>query len=211
MTPEETAAALKKAEGERDEIAQKLEKAEKDHAELTAKVEKLEKDAGENEPEPEQIDKAALPEAVREALEKAERDAKDTRERLEKAEDLAKSERDLRVEREFVTKAETEYKHVPGSPTDLGPLLKRASENLPDEDFVALEKTLKAANEQLRVGNLLDEFGSSDQTPADGMDEVQRKAEEIRKSDPNVSEYQALDRAMRENREAQASYLASVR
>lgn len=209
-TAEDQAAALKKAEDERDAAVARAEKAEQELA--TA----AESGTEPKEPaEPAAVDKSDLPPAARAALEKAEGLAKAADERAEKAEKLAKAERDARVEREFITKAENEFPHL-GKADELGPRLMRMSETLSKDDFDAHLAELKTANARIDTGRLFDEIGKSgDPAPAGAgtaeLDSITRKAEDIRKADPSVSQYEATQRAMREDREAQARYLAGQR
>lgn len=207
MTEQEHSAALEKAERERDEATERVAKLEADLEELRKASQSSDEDTTE------EIDKADLPEAVRARLEKLEKAEAEASERLAKAEAVAKEERDRRITREFVAKAEEEFSHVPGSPSDLGSLLKSASEKFSKEEFEALETTLKAADKQIEVGGVFAELGKSGDAARDtsDIDPIAKRAEELRKSDPSVSEYDALHRAMRENPEAAASYLASVR
>ena len=189
MSVEDNSAALAKAETERDEALAKAE-------ELAAKVAELEK--ADSETEVEEIDKAELPPAVVARLEKLEKAETEAADRIEKAEKLAKAERDVRITREFVAKAET-MGHVAGDAEEFGKLLKAASESMSKEDFEYLEQRLNAANEQIAKGSLFEQMGSSDSSgPADeGGQALALKAEEIRKADPSVSQYEAMLRASR--------------
>jgi hypothetical protein len=199
MTEAELTAALQKAEQERDELAAKVEKLEK-------KLAKKDKDE-----KPAEVNKAELPAEVREALEKAEAERDALKKSAEEAAELAKAERDLRVTREFVAKAEAEFPHVAQGADEFGPLLKSMSEKLSEEEFEAVTKRFRAANEQIKTSNLLKQFGQDGEPPA-GDDELAsavQKAEEMRKADPNLSLYDAMTQAM--TREQQAAYLASVR
>lgn len=202
MTEAELTAALQKAEQERDAAQADLAKAEKKLAK---------KDKG-DEPKDEPINKDDLPQAVREALEKAEARA----EKLEKqaAEDakIAKAERDLRLTREFVAKAETEFPNVGGDASEFGPMLKAMSETLSEDVFKAVETRLRAAEEQVRTSNLFKELGQGgDPTPGANaeIEAATRKADELRKADPALTPYDAMRLAM--SRDQQAAYLASVR
>ena len=197
-TPEELSAALQKAEAERDAAVEKADRLEK----------KLAKQSKKDEPK---LNKSELPPAVREALEKAEAEAESTRKRAEAAEKLAKAERDERVRREFIAKAEKDFPHL-GKADELGPRLMRMSETLSDEDYQAHLTQLAAANEQIAKGALFEEFGASgDNLATNDLESLEKRAEEIRKSDSGLSEYEAMQRAMREDREAQARYLAAQR
>lgn len=204
-TTEELNVALQKAETERDDAVAKATK-------LAKKLAKVTKTDG---PELEKIDKSALPAAVRDALEKAETDAKDTRDRLKKAEKIAKEERDRRVESEFIAKAESEFPQL-GDPKELGPELRRMSEAVSKEDFDSHLVRLTAANEQIAKGDLYREFGRGGEPPvgdtgAVDVAKLQKAAEEIRKADMSLSPYEAMHLAMTQDRESQARYLSNVR
>lgn len=75
-----------------------------------------------------------------EAISKAEQ-------RVINAERIAKAERDLRLTREYIAKA-ADY-NVPIAPEELGPVLMRAAELLPDADCAVLHKALSSAGEML--------------------------------------------------------------
>ena len=218
-TPEEQAAALEKAQAELAETLAKLEKSEADKA--RAEAELAEKNKPADPPEPKKVDKSALAPEVREMIEKAEREAEQLRKdhaedraRLEKAEQLAKEERDLRVEREFIAKAEKEFPHI-GAAGELGPRLKRMSESLSKEDYDAHLQQLAATNAQLETGALFSELGKSGDPQAGGQDadmaKLQKAAEEIRKADSSLSNYEAMELALRQDKAAQARYLANNR
>lgn len=199
-TPEELSAALKKAEEERDALTAKVAKLEKKLAKKGVKTDDADAD---------ELNKADLPPAVRAAIEKSERDAAAAAERAKKAEQIAKAEQDRRLTAEFVTKAET-LKHLPLDPEAFGPVLKRASELLEKDDVEAIDTLLKAANEQARVSELLKSYGRDGEPEGDreATDQLEKKAAEIRK-DEGVSRAEAMRRAMRENPELTAGYLAS--
>lgn len=210
MTEDELRAAVTKAEQERDEAREAAQKAETEREAALAKAADLEK-AAKPEDKPEAIDKAELPEPVRLALEKAEADAAAANQRIEKAENLAKAEREIRVTREFVAKA-AEYKALPVEADAFGPVLKAASESLTADAYAELDRVLKAADAQIASSELLKEAGAAGDGPTPASDEtLVAKAQEIRKADSSVSEAKAMERAMRENPELAASYLASVR
>ena len=199
MTEAELSAALEKAETERDELTAKVEKLEQD----------LEKASEVETPEPVEIDKSELDPRVREALDKAEARAADADARIEKAENLAKAERDARVTKEFVAKAE-QFAHVAGDTSEFGRILKSASESLSKEDFDLLEQRLTAANEQIDKGELFKQAGEDgDGRRGTDVSDMAQKAEDIRKADPSVSEFEAMRRASRD--QAGEQYLQAVR
>jgi hypothetical protein len=208
-------AALAKAEKDASDAQAALAKAETEKAELATRVEALEK-AAKPEDKPAPLNKADLPEPVRLALEKAEADTAAANARIEKAEKqaeedraLAKAERDTRLTREFVAKAQT-FTSLSVDAEKFGPILKSASEKLTKEEVEELDRVLKAADAQLATSNLLKSAGvGGDAQPRDGEQDLTQKAEELRKSDPSLTKFQAMQRAMRENPEAQARYAAS--
>lgn len=189
-----------------DELRAALSKAERKAAKLRKKL-----DA--QKAEPTTVAKGELPAEVREMIAKAERETEKLRKQAADAEKLAKEERDRRVEREFVEKAEREFPYL-GSAQELGPRLMRMADTLSKEDYDAHLTELRAANERLEKSALFEEIGKSGQ-PAGGAEnpaqEIEKRAEEIRKADSSLTPYQAFEQAMRENREAQARYLAAVR
>lgn len=69
-----------------------------------------------------------------------------------------RTERDERVSKEFKEKA-TAFKHLGTNTDDLAKVMKSMSEKDP-ESFKVLEKTLKAADEQIAKGDLFKELGS---------------------------------------------------
>lgn len=171
-----------------------------------------------------EVDAAVVTE-VESAIAKAAEDAKlakadpETRAAIEKAEDraeaaekVAKEERDTRLTNEFIAKAESDYGHMSVEPAEFGPVLKAASEKLSKEEFEAIETALKAADAQIEKGALFAEAGAGGvPVAADAMAELKQKAEEIRKSDPKLSEAAALDKAMTDNPDLQQRYLDEAR
>jgi hypothetical protein len=212
MTLEETQAALAKAEKERDEAlakAEGLEKAskEKDDGEPQGESEK---DAGTPSGGKDgKFEKSELPEPVRAALEKAEENEAAALKKAEEAEKIAKEERDLRLTREFIAKAEDEFRHV-GNADKLGPRLMKMEAALSKEDYEAHLQELRSLNEQIATSKLFKEAGVGGR-PADVKGDSAAatiaKAEELRKSDPNLSEFDAFRRAAQDPA-VQKAYLA---
>lgn len=168
------------------------------------------------------VSKADLSPEVRAVVEKAERAEADANARIEKAEkaaeaagDIAKGERDARITAEFIAKAETTYGELPANPQELGPVLKRASEKLEKADYEYLEQVLKGANESVATGELFGEIGRggvpNGDTAGDAFSALQKKAEEIRKSDSTIDEHAALEKAMKDNPDLQRDYLVEQR
>lgn len=171
-----------------------------------------------------EVDAAVVTE-VESAIAKAAEDAKlakadpGTRAAIKKAEDraeaaekVAKEERDTRLTNEFIAKAESDYGHMSVEPAKFGPVLKAASEKLSKEEFDAIETALKAADEQIEKGALFAEAGATGPlAAADAFGELQQKAADIKKAEPKLSEGEALDKAMKDNPDLEAAYLAEAR
>lgn len=238
MTEAEMVAAVQKAETERDELRKQLTDQTDLKTELKKAQDEIAKAAGDAEDEPlikalmskgktreqaetivanspeetAEVNKADLPEPVRLALEKAEQDAKTMGERLEKAENVAKAERDERLTRDFITKAGS-FQALPVTPGDFGLVLKSVHGGVDEQTFEALDKVLKAADEQISKGELFKEQGRSgdDPKPHNVEAEIAAKAEEIRKSDSKLTKAEAFDQALSEDRDLQSRYLAEIR
>ena len=132
------------------------------------------------------------------AAEKIEKAALETR--LVAAETIAKAEKDTRLEAEAVTKAAKDMGHVPGTtPAELGPVLKRAKEALPEADFAVLEKALTTASEAIKKGNLFKEIGSNGSNGTDAQGQLQGIAKSLQAADPKLTKEQAFAKAMVEN------------
>ena len=216
MTTEETQAALAKAEADRDEAIAKAEAAE-------AELEKARKKAGETgeldadgEPKKDrnaagEFTKSELPEAARVAFEKQEVEMADLKKSAQEATDLAKAEQDRRVTAEFITKAE-DFKALPITAADFGPVLKEASEKLSKESYEAIEKALTAADEQISRGELFKAQGRDGSVAKAGSAyaEAQQKAEELRKSDTTLTKEQALVRVFKADSDLQARYAGEI-
>lgn len=190
-TTEELQETLAKAEKERDEALKKAQDAE----EALAKSRKKKTN---DDPEAEPMNKAELPAPVREALEKAEKEAEQLRKEAKEAQEIAKAERDQRVTRDFIAKAE-EYKALSVAPAEFGPLLKAANEKLSESEYAELERVLKSADEQIARGDLFKEAGRGGVPRRSGEDGYQKalsKAQELRKADASLSEVAAMEKAM---------------
>ena len=148
------------------------------------------------------VNKADLPEPLRKRFEEMEK-------RAEEAERLAKAEREAREWEGFQKRAES-LPHV-GERDKVAEILK-AAYGVSKENGEALEATLKAANEQIEKGRLFDEMGrDGNRGQSDAMTAVNKRAEEIRKADPALTEAQAFDKALQENPAAYAEYLKEAR
>lgn len=121
--------------------------------------------------------------------------------------EVAKSERDLRLEREFIAKA-AEF-DVPVAAEELGPVLKRAAESLDLEDFSVLVKCLDAAGAADYLFGEVGKRGTADN--ADIFEMVEAGAEELAKSNGNLTGEQALAQVFEMNPEIYDQYTANQR
>lgn len=160
----------------------------------------------------------ALPEAAKTALTKAHETTGTLAAELAKADqrsaealEIAKRESDLRVTSEFIAKAETDYSDLSVTPSEFGPVLKRASEKLAKEDFAVLETVLKGANEAVSQGLIMKEQGRGGevQKASDPEKALIAKADEIRKSDTSLSASASFLQAVRDNPDLARGYEAA--
>jgi hypothetical protein len=153
----------------------------------------------------EELAKSLEDEDQREAVAKALEAVSKAEERATEAEEIAKAERDLRLEREFISKA-AEFS-LPVPPAELGPVLKRAAENLEREDFDTIVKCLYAASAEGDLYSEIGKRGGGDN--ADIFDEVEVRAQEIMKSAENVSKEAATAAVFEMNPGAYDQYMKS--
>lgn len=126
---------------------------------------------------------------------------------VSKAQEIAKAERDLRLEREFIAKA-AEF-DVPVAPDQLGPVLKRAAENLSEEDFGVIVKCLDAATEVAQ--EIYGEIGKRGMgANSDVLSQVSAEAEELAKNG-GPSGAEAVAAIFESNPAAYDEYLANRR
>jgi hypothetical protein len=186
----EVVAYIEGLESEVDTLSKQVEDQEKSVEELTDTLSKM---APKDDEAAEAISKALLAKAdpaVRELIEKQQAD-------LAEATRIAKAERDARLDREFISKAEA-LPMLTEDRTALGGLLRRISEALTPEDTAAVEKMLKAANEQIEKSNLFTEFGRGGANTTVSAN-AESAAAEIRKADPTLTPEQALAKAYEAN------------
>lgn len=160
----------------------------------------------------ESLSKAVGDAGTREVLAKALQAVEVSDQRASQAEQIAKSERDIRLTREYISKAES-YGEIPGVTADeLGPILKRCEEFLPNEDCVTLNKVFEA------TGNVLfQELGRAGTGSVDGTDpfkvveELIATGEGVSKSTTGktLSKAAQTEAYFAENPEAYDEYMAS--
>jgi len=128
--------------------------------------------------------------------------------RARQAEEIAKSERDLRLEREFVAKA-AEF-NLPVKADDLGPVLKRAAENLDAEDFKTIVKCLRANTAAADMGaqNFFGEVGKrGGGDNADVMSSVEAAAQELVGKSADITPEAATLQVLADNPRAYDEYM----
>ncbi len=133
--------------------------------------------------------------ATAELLRKMQADNAAAQERIEKAEKIANDERNERLRRDYVAKA-AELPMVNDNADELGNLLKELNDLSP-EHAAKVETLLKAANEQIAKGNLFTEIGSVGIGSTSASAEA--AAEAIKKSNPDLTQAQALAQAYATN------------
>lgn len=211
MTPEETQAALEKAEQERDAaIAERdthksdLEKAQEELSKRRigrkgAKPADGDGPDEEDDGDEDDLTKADLTPAVRSILEKRDAQVAELQKRAESAEEIAKAERDERVAKEFISKAEKELPNL-GEPEAIGAELKKFSEVLSKDEFDEHLRRQLALNAQMDSSELFKQSGYGGPSPreATGLPDLLQKAEELQKADSSITGAEAFRRAMKD-------------
>jgi hypothetical protein len=121
----------------------------------------------------------------------------DAEDRAERAEEIAKQERDNRENQAWISKAEKDFRALGATPTELGGLMKSLSEKAPAE-AKAIEKLLRAANNQIAKSALFGEIGATGANTPTGA-AVDGMVAELRKADPKLSYEQAMSRVYEQN------------
>lgn len=144
------------------------------------------------------IDMEAVPEEMKDSVEKLFKQMTDAQELIKKAEDE-------KVTREYVAKA-AEYKNLAVKPEEFGLTLKALATAAPAE-YTKLEAVLKAADAALTKGGLFAEIGTSgggEQATAWGKIE---KAAEARAAKENITKAEAVSKILDENPALYNEYL----
>lgn len=177
-----------------DELVEKADLAEK-------KVKDLESQVAKQNVDPEEEFKKSLPESVRKRLEASEQRAK-------QAEEEVKKFNEARAKEQYIAKAK-EYGKLPIKSEELGLILKSVAEK-DAENYVKLEELLKAANEQIKAGDLFKEKGTASAGGATGnsaYEKLSTMAQEIVKSDSKVTFYEAFEMALKRNPDLYKEYV----
>lgn len=136
---------------------------------------------------------------------------KSANERAEMAETIAKAERSIRLEREFVSKAQT-LDHLPITAEDFGIVLKSVAEAVDAETFEKVWQVLEAANAGMAQGGIFKEVGKSVSTDADGPATlIDKAAARIREQNPDLTEAQAIAKAIEHDPTLYTAYLNEVK
>jgi len=123
--------------------------------------------------------------------------------RAYEAELIAKSEQDLRLNREYIEVAKA--LNVPVDPEELGPVLKRLSENLSYDDCAVIAKALEASGDFIfdEIGYI----GGGDNV--DVYSQVESVIEnQIQKSEYGISKAAAVSEFFDSNQDAYEAYLS---
>lgn len=143
-------------------------------------------------------------EEQRETVEKALEAVEKANERAAEAERIAKAERDFRVNQEYVAKAR-QFSGLPVSAEEFGPVLKKLSESLEDEEFEMLTKALVSANAAVTNG-AFNEIGKRG-FDSESVSKAEAKAAEIAKNE-GISKESALARVYETDDEMYQEYLS---
>jgi len=141
------------------------------------------------------IDKSALPEEVATTLKKMENE-------LEATKKLVKAEREKRLDMEFQKKAEP-YKNLAKVDT-VANVLRKAHEAGIDGE---LEEIFRAANERIDASKIEDPKGDKGADSTDVNSKLEKRVKEIQSNDPDISEAQAIVKAVEEDPNLYSEYL----
>lgn len=150
------------------------------------------------------IDTKGMSEVQKNRLEALFKSRDADKERLSSVEKSLGEERTIRRKKEFLAKA-LEFKHLPGNPEELGSVMMEVADKSP-ELFEKIEKLFKTADKTIKEGNIFSVKGGDGDAPSDAMNEIKKIAKELRKADSNLSEAQAITKAVSENTELYAKH-----
>lgn len=146
-----------------------------------------------------------VPQAIKDLISKQATDLAAANKTATEATTIAKGERDARIEREMITKAADELPLIGDTRENVGKLLKAASEKLSADEFGQLVTILKAANEQLKLGPIGKEVGSSQSGDATS-DPIKAAVAAIQKDHPEMGDAEAIAKAVEDNPALYVSY-----
>ena len=145
----------------------------------------------------EEINKAELPEAIQKRLEQMESELQATKK-------IAKQEREKRLDIEFRKKAEG-YDQIADIDKVATILRKAHDAQFGDE----LEEVLKAANERIETGDFTKEVGDGGDDVTNPTNELEKRAKELRKSNPDLTKEQAISKVLEDDPDLYMDYLNS--
>lgn len=171
------------------ETIEKMVALEADLAKAKERIAELESQVSndpdeEDEDDEENLIKAA-PAPVREALEKARKQAEEASEALRK-------ERDLRLDAEAVVKSEERFGNLTVSHDEFGPAMRRLNELAPEIAEV-VNKALDAANGQVESATIFAEIGSA---PSPTSSSAYQKIESIAKAAVAKGDFPTTEQAI---------------
>lgn len=114
-----------------------------------------------------------------------------TNARLEQAEKIAKAEREARIVREFEARAADEFSHL-GRASEVGSVLKAASETMGEDAFNGLVAIMKRAD--AGMSELFTETGHA--VPGEPLNRFDAAIAKARADEPGISEADAIAKAM---------------
>lgn len=120
--------------------------------------------------------------------------------KAENAERIAKEERDVRETRDYIAKS-AGYENLAKADDEFGPVLKSIANAerdgaLPEGTAAKLDEVLKAADEQVKAGDLFKEAGRNGHGGnSDAEGKAKAAAAEIKKADPKLTDAQAIAKA----------------
>lgn len=188
--------ALEKSQEET--LKSHAEAVQKSANESKEKVEKLleitkDKEAVNKIFNPEPAPEVVLPESVKKTIDEQAAIIKKYQEEKELREEEIKKAAEEKITKEFIEKAKESMPHLEKAEV-LGTLLKKCNEVLESTEYETLETVLKSSNEKISKGDLFEEFGSANTEGTDDKGQealVIKRAEEIKKSNPEVTIHKA--------------------
>jgi hypothetical protein len=188
---------LESISGEGTEVVKSLLGIEDQKAPATDVIEKSDDD----------LDINQIPEDVRDAVQglfKSQSEAIQKAEELENEINIMKAEK---LQKQYISKAEDDFSNVPGvTSKDLGLLLQEIAFAVPaaGEKFEAI---LQSVNKAMETSEVLEEAGQRTRHESgSAWDKVEAEAKSLRKSQPDLSIYQARAKVLEENTELFQAY-----
>lgn len=163
-------------------------------------LEKNQKEPVVTEPTDEELLKSVDPK-IRERLEKAEREAKEAKDKSEQLQ-KEKDEKDVELKKEALSKEAEQFKNIGATKEDLVEIFTKIDKT-GDTELMEKVKAILSADNTALEGNPLTKAKGSDKD-SDGKkvtEEVEAKADELRKVNPNLTKEQAIAKVYKDNPE----------